>query len=190
MPIIQRPDLVQKIRKEYELLGPDAIATISPELVPVVIVDDIAERDPDGPNLAAVGYSTCPAAAGSYSSVLLYNPSGSGKDLFLEQFVYAADNAGIYSLRYWNAAPATAGVVINRGLGSLGSPVGQVGYRQDAVPTGAVFLQWRFLGNNGSVPFNPYAHRIPAGEGISVTFETVNVQLRAGFVWTERPVRV
>ena len=44
MPQIQRPDLGEALRRKFDIVGPSSIDTISPELVGVVIVDEILPR--------------------------------------------------------------------------------------------------------------------------------------------------
>ena len=44
MPQIQRPDLAEALRRKFDIVGPSSIDTIAPELVGVVIVDELIPR--------------------------------------------------------------------------------------------------------------------------------------------------
>lgn len=44
MPQIQRPDLAEALRRKFDIVGPSGIDTIAPELVGVIIVDELIPR--------------------------------------------------------------------------------------------------------------------------------------------------
>ena len=44
MPQIQRPDLAEALRRKFDIVGGSSIDTISPELVGVVVVDELIPR--------------------------------------------------------------------------------------------------------------------------------------------------
>ena len=44
MPQIQRPDLAEVLRRKFDIVGSSSIDTLSPELVGVIIVDEIIPR--------------------------------------------------------------------------------------------------------------------------------------------------
>ena len=44
MPQIQRPDLAEALRRKFDIVGPSSIDTIAPELVGVVVVDELIPR--------------------------------------------------------------------------------------------------------------------------------------------------
>lgn len=189
MPIIQRPDLVAKVRKAYELAGPDAIASISPELVPVVLVDDLTLRDPGLATIYAIGHGTQSGVAGEYPTVELWNPVGSGVDGYLEAIEFHnPSTGGVFEVRLWTAAPTTAATTVNTQMGAAGTPALYVGIRSDAVPVGAVFHRYRQTSTDQR--HFPFPFRITEGIGISVTFELVNNTIRGTFWWSETTRRV
>lgn len=95
MPIIQRPDLVEKVRKAYEITGPDAVSTISPELAPVVIVDDLRQRQEDLER-RAVGHAVVAAVAGQYSQTNLYlPPAATATVLKVEHALVSTSGTGV-----------------------------------------------------------------------------------------------
>lgn len=164
MPIIQRPDLVAKIRKKYELTGPDAVSTISPELVPVVILENLAEQDPGDSKKYCAGGGTV-AAAVNVNYVHLYNPVGSGMEIRLRRFRVGVSSSRLITLRYSNGMAGTTpyGAVYNRNLGQSGTPAALLQFLDTAVPQGAAIGGVYCLANT-SVLIEA-DHNLPEGEG-------------------------
>lgn len=95
MPVIQRSELVEKIRRAFNLLGKDVGNTISPELVPVVLVEDLT-----GPTISegyprrAIGQSSAGASVGVFSENFIINPTGSTVDLVIDEVWLKRSTAG------------------------------------------------------------------------------------------------
>jgi len=185
VPIIQRPDLVAKIRKAYDLAGPDAIATISPELVPVVVVDEL-ERDGD-PYKRCIGFREQTAVAGQYGEVCLFNPADSGVDLEVEEIRAHGGGTDYPHLAVYNAQLAGAGTRANRNTGLPGEPSATVAGATAAVPAGASIAKFGFTTNGNLLVLNP-RYRVPPGEGIGIKANTVNLLYIVSFWWSEIPV--
>lgn len=190
MPMIQRPDLVAKIRKTYELVGPDPIASISPELVPVVVIDNLVDDDPGDSRLFAAGDIVVTAVAGQASEAHLFNPAASGVDLFLEHMHFVDETgSAFYYISYFAAALAGAGTTINRNLGAAGEPAGRVLGAAAAVPIGVSLMKYYSNTAGDAKRSHDQKWRIPPGEGIGFTAVTVNHTIAADFFWHERPAR-
>lgn len=113
MPEHQRPDIVNRLRKKFALKGPGEIATISPEIVPVVIVEETLSDIAD--ERLYYGGISVPAVAAEFGAFTLTNPLGSGvvalpsvTHFFLptQSATVKAGIASAYSLPSSTAAPA------------------------------------------------------------------------------------
>lgn len=81
MPDIQTTDVGRKLQRRYQLLGPPPTPFLSPELVPVVIVDDLTDLDVLEATFErpCEGMATINApAVGSDAINALVNPADSG----------------------------------------------------------------------------------------------------------------
>ena len=77
MPEIQSPDPARKLQKKYDLIGSSPAPFLSPELVPVVIIDDLSDESP-GIEWAVAGGAFAGALGVQFQSALRNRP-GSGK---------------------------------------------------------------------------------------------------------------
>ena len=129
MAIINRPDLVEKLRAAFGVITGQIGGTISDEIIPVVIVENV-----DGPDVVstqhpvtAIGHSDSAAAVGFFSKVGLQNPVDSGIDIFVERLAYMAAGNQSASLRTGViAASPNAGLQSFLDLRVVGNPVGIV----------------------------------------------------------------
>jgi len=188
VPIIQRPDLVAKVRKSFELTGPDAVSTISPELVPVVLVEDITERDPTYLDKYCIEGAYKAAVAAQYTSSALWNPADSGIDLILDEMRVMGTGTDAYTIRFWNSDPgAVSGTgAANRGIGRSGTPTARVRTNNAAAPLGATVGYERYQ-NTTIVLFRKEGLvRLQPGEGFGFTNNTVNLPHFALYLWRER----
>jgi hypothetical protein len=76
MPEIQSPDPARKLQKKYDLIGSSPAPFLSPELVPVVIVDDLSDESPG--ILFAISAGAFAGAVGVQFQSALVNPTGTG----------------------------------------------------------------------------------------------------------------
>lgn len=138
MPIIQRPDLVAKVRQTYDLLGPDAISTISPEMVAVVLVDDLTREKPVGKRAhGGYGFSANPVNVGM---VGVRNPQGSGVDLYVEQVSMWSAAGTTLTLAEDYLPNQTSSQYAWKDQNELGEPTGILCY-QDVAAAGNVRAQ-------------------------------------------------
>ena len=81
MTDIQSPDPGRKVARRYNIVGPPPVLFLSPELVPVTIIDNLAEESP-GVKWGIVGGDRAGVAA-QFNQTRLANRLGSG--VVLEQ---------------------------------------------------------------------------------------------------------
>jgi hypothetical protein len=197
MAEIQRPDLVAKIRKAFEISAPDPVATLAPEIVPIVITEDLSKTDLGQTEKHCVGYGGQAATASKYSQVLLWNPAESGVDGYLDWLsMYDSSGASVWSVRFCAAIMTNAGTEWNTFLGRTGRvaplsgvaepPALQVVREANTVAEGTIIWQGR---NDGYTERMDFPFRIAPGRGIAITLATVNHSLVGGFGWREQPAR-
>lgn len=93
MPVIQSPRQQRRLQQALELEGSPPAPTVSPEIVPVIITDDLSPGAQGGPSAVGIPpidpadpftpiqyekFSNSPAVAGQYSQNVFVNPRGSG----------------------------------------------------------------------------------------------------------------
>jgi len=99
--LIQRADLTERIRRAFGIRESGVGATISPEIVPVVLVEDLTGPSVDqGLPTEAFCRITAGASAGVFSECFLVNRAGSAVDLVLSQIWLQRSAAGQLTLSY------------------------------------------------------------------------------------------
>ena len=86
MGLIQRADLPERIRRAFGVRERGIGQTISPEIVPVALVDDLTGPAIDeGYPRFCYAYASAGASAGVFSEVFLINPTGSVVDVVVQE---------------------------------------------------------------------------------------------------------
>lgn len=137
--------------------------------------------------IAYWGGTASAIGAADFSHVQLWNPAGSGRILVLETLQISVDSGSVALRRHTAALANLATAPANKFLGGAAG-VGEVRHQANASAIGTSF--------NGSVgasfgqsPIN-FLNRpviIPAGHGLIVSHNTVNINTRAMFEWLELP---
>jgi len=70
VPQIQRPDLAEDLRRKFDIVGPSGIDTIAPELVGVIVVDDMRVDKQTFPSAFSINVT---GDAGDIAEVSLQN---------------------------------------------------------------------------------------------------------------------
>lgn len=124
MPDIQSPDPGRKLQDRYNLIGTTPAPFLSPELVPVVLVDDLSEDAPGF--LWAIAADTVTGVAALNSQTALTNPSGSG--VLIENIAFRFGNEVISVWNLFTAGPAltSAAVEVWQDTRRSGSPAAVV----------------------------------------------------------------
>lgn len=185
MPVIQRPDLVAKIRKKYELTGPDAISTISPELVPVVVLEDLAESDPGDARKFCTGYASTGVPVNT-GHVELWNPADSGVNVKVTRASCWLSAGGSFYVTFHSAALSTpSGVRINTNLGQSGDPAALTLSEDNAVPLGAVIGYYVYNAGAASSDIVQRPILLQPGQGLGMRAVTAATNVNANFLWEE-----
>lgn len=129
MPDIQSPDPGRKLQQRYNLIGATAAPFLSPELVPVVIVDDLSQEAPGVRFASAAAQES--GAAGVNSQTRLTNPTSSG--VLIEQIRLELSTINSDSWFMFQNGPT-----LSTGITSFfqdrrvsGSPIGEVTHGVD-----------------------------------------------------------
>jgi len=128
MALIQRPDLVEKARAQFGVVQGQVGATLSDELVGVVIIDDVTGPDVVSTQhpVNAIGSSSSAAGGATFfSKVGLQNPVNSGTDIFVDYALFTIPAVVNLTLRLGViAASPNAGIKVFADERVVGNPVG------------------------------------------------------------------
>ncbi len=113
MPELQTGDVARKLQERYALLGPPPSPFLSPELVPVVVVDDLTGQDVLSAEFERL-YTLDQVAAGNVTNIArikLINPPDSGVLLATDRWWVYSANAFILQVSnvLSTLSPATPG---------------------------------------------------------------------------------
>lgn len=194
MPMIQRADLVERIRRAFNLVGAGSAGqSLSPELVPVVLVDDLTEPSIDeGYPRDAASYMGAGASVGVFSECFLINPAGSQVDLILYGWWAASSATTSYNLRAGSVADLTNLIGsqtyrFNLDLRTQLRPNAGINTRnQAAVVTGDILMVFAATTALYSGPFIPLSVTVPPGKFLSIVPVANNTAMYWVPIWKER----
>jgi len=114
--LIQEPDIQRRLVRAYGLRDRTAAATLAPELVPVVIVDDVREPDATrtGLRIPFAAYTEVTVGAGGSGVAVLKNPAGSGVVARVTEVMVSQTVAVFIAFGWFNLATLTT-TSIHRG---------------------------------------------------------------------------
>lgn len=187
MPTIQDPELNQAIRRRFELVGRDPINFLAPEIVPVVLIDDLSIAPTTGWRGAITG-SSINRVAGEVAAFQVFNPVGSGKLVRWDRVVLSdPDGISYYHLGRYNVdLDAALTQKFFRDTRSEGGPVAKVNATTDATPN---------LGNRIGIfrtqasstnTFLDLDYILEPGEGLLIQLTDTNHILNCTAWWSER----
>lgn len=191
MALIQRSDLIEKIRRAFNLYEHGVGTTLSPELVPVVLVEDLTSATiGDGYPRRAVGHAEAGASVGVYSEAFLINPTGSTVDLVVDELwlrrttngqarVRMGPNANLNNLlgtqtRRWNVD-----------MRVQDRPNATVDSRNQPATVTAT-RDWLFTLTANEWLVFPAQLTLPPGTWAQVVPDTNNTAIYTTWYWTER----
>ena len=192
MGLVQRPDLPERIRRAFGLREPGVGATISPEIVPVVLVDDLTGPSIDeGYPRTALARMVNPAAAGLYSTAIIVNPPESRVDVLISSFWIEVIAGGVsYSMRSGLVSTLPAPIAAGSEIHFLdrrvsGLPGARIEYHQTAGYLTADFI---IVLNTPSIGLLniPLGLTLPPGRWFGASRTVVNQTITAWWWWTER----
>ena len=183
MPDLQSPNPGLKLARLYNLVGGFFTPFLSPEIVPVVIVDDVSDQDP-GKAFAAAGVAVSAVALQTSISTLL-NPLNSGVNIIDISLMFATVASSQWALARL-ANDVTPGTEQWQDRRRLGTPVGEhssgtllVAGIQDAI------LQGQILSST-PVHISLANHVLTPGTQLSLVIITINTTLLGGWTWAEQ----
>ena len=183
MPEIQNPEITRKIERAYGLVGYPGPGIISPEIVPVTIVDNLIVED-DVPFFGSVVPAT---GAATYSIAALYNPSGSNVICTVERVVIsrAVNGDTLMSLVNgvsWANTVTTRGVADGR-RGTTRTPNALL--KNEA--KGALFTAHYRFAHGGYTSLDLVGPWIlDEDDGLQIGNATQNQDFKVSFYWRER----
>jgi len=196
MSLIQRGDLVEKLRRTFNILGGGGVQTLSDELVPVVLVDDVTGPDvlsTDYPR-NCIGGNQVSAVATKYSLAAFNNPLGSGVDAYLDFAVVSVPSATVVQLRLADHSAWTAGTKYWTDLRVAGSPsCNPTGFAELVIPGDLVAI-YRVIANTPTIiplgmVLQPHGNNSPTywkAKDVVILSQTVNQDIAVTWYWTER----
>lgn len=191
MPSIQRPDLIRRIRKQYGIRGSDGPTSLSPEIVPISIVDVATDADPTSTYLCTSGFQQT-SAAGTRCHLQLVNPSSS--DRLVRVISWSVAATGATNVEWGRYDTSVAGLVSN--IQSFidsrveGSPVAFC--RQNATAAAVVTstVRWSLTTNiQNELPLEGVTLE-PGTAFVVSQFTNGVLTLRGAVIWTEEPNEV
>lgn len=190
MPEIQSPDPGRKLQERYNLVGEGPTPFLSPEIVPVAIVDDLTEADVFSQEFerTAVGFITAVANAGERAVMDLRNPPGSNLLFITEDMAFNGDIAQslLYFLEDTGPDVDSDNTAWRDGRVS-GNPRGQVvgSSFSGALPTAT---DRRFMELN--VPnLLPLRYVINPGVRLRILALTTDTTIQITLYWRERKIQ-
>jgi len=183
VPDIQSPDPGRKLQDRYNLLGTTPAPFLSPELVPVVLVDDLTQESPGF--LWALASDTIVGVGAALSQTRLTNPIGSGVLLENISIVYALETTGDGGIFVSGPALSASAVELWQDRRRSGNPTGRVTLGTDAGALGQELYRFRSLGNVMWVAELP-EWKIAPGDLIHFAVTAADQDVAFTWKWTER----
>lgn len=190
MPDINAPDIGRRVRRRYSMKGDSGIATLSPELVGVVLLDDLT--GPEDQDVAiirpAIGETQQAAVGGEQGHCQLLNPADSGTFVQVEAVLVILATAGTIIIGEHATALTSNGTnKVFRDQRVAGTPLAETRLQTNAGGlTDQDFARLALPAANESILI-PLDLFIGAGQGLTIRAITVNVLLATTWFWTERP---
>lgn len=185
MPIHQAPEIVDRLKRRFGIVGSAGIDTIAPEIVPVVLVEDLQRERSFPLYRECIGGDTNGPVVAQFSYLQLLNPAGSNILVTIERFIVSATAAGAVDLRELDAA--LAGLSTLKGFRDRripGDPVAELRGGSDAGALGSQVGLVTIPANEALTVRVDYT--LTPGRGFACNSDQTNVQFRASFFWTER----
>lgn len=173
--------LGQAIAQQYALPDPNVLDGVGPEVVPVLLAGGV------GLDIPCWGAKALSASAGNYQHAQVFNPSGSGRLVYLESAWVKLGTAGDLGVRTATAALSTAGGSKGfRDTRVSGGPAGLIYHQAAAALQGTAAVHF---GLGTSVEEIPLEYALKEGTGLILANTTLNDAVDITFIWSERAYR-
>ena len=143
MPDLQSPDPGRKLQQKYNLIGSTPAPFLSPELVPVVLIDDLSDQEP-GVLFASAGEIQV-NVVGQQSQTSLSSKTGSNVILSDVVLRFSSENIGRWELSTGGPALSTGVTELWQDRRRPGSPAGVVTRGTDIGATSGPVAKGRIL---------------------------------------------
>lgn len=185
MAFIQAPELARRLQRKFDTDGPGPTHTLAPEIVPVVLVEDLTPALPEDTGFIrqCVGTVYQAGVAAEYAHAQLFNPDGSGSILHAEMAVVSIGAADTVNVAFYDTRLGNDGSVYFRDRRLAGSPVGAVTNDSGGAELGTNIAPIESPGDEAiTIPLDII---LAPGQGLVLNVG-VNNALNASFWWTER----
>lgn len=189
MPLIQDHTPSDKIKKAYGIKETNLLATISGEIVPVVIIDDLSDVAVETPALCSDVRAA--GGAGTFNTWRLANPAGSGVIVKITQIQVTTPNAAI-ALR-WNLTDLV--VLANTPLTTFwidrrqpGFPAAVFGHDIPLAVIAATGWDSESVLNKVLLDILKTPVLLVPGDQLTFQDKAANTAGGVSFWWTERPI--
>jgi len=189
VPDIQTPDVARKLQRRYDLTAPAPTPLLGPELVPVVLVDDLStEIDIDAATFKrpceGMGKVAAPAA-GNDAIVALVNPTGSGVLATVEWILINVDVAMEIEVEYRTGITANQFTTLGfRDPRIPGKPACSIFTGNETATTPTRYMFTHEISNRDRPIHLPWV--VNAGQALVVHACTDNRPMDVAWSWTER----
>ena len=188
MPEIQVPEIVQKLRERFSLKGHASISTLAPEIVPVVLVEDLAASADDEWRHYGFGYQVS-AVAAQFSQIGLFNPVGSGKLAEITGFLVRMPSISAVLFLQKNALLSAHTACVERDFRAGSSSYASCRFSyQNGAATGDQLNCSAFFGGSDA-RWHPWSWILSEGTGVMWGPDTANLTMAITCMFRERPKR-
>jgi len=186
VPEIQSPDPGRKLQEKYNLIGSTPAPFLSPELVPVVLIDDLTEQRP-GPLFATAAAEVAGVAARN-AQTRLSNPAGSGMIIADISLSYASTGTGRVEIYTGGPALTSTATPLFEDRRVAGSPAAVVTFGTDLGAVAGNQFFSRLLGNTPiTVPLPNVV--LAAGDLLHLIHVLAAAGMNFTWFWTEEPIK-
>jgi len=183
VPELQSPDPGRKLQERYNLIGTTPAPFLSPELVPVVILDDLSQESP-GVRFCTAGGALV-GGVGENEQTKLSNGASSGVDITDIEIFFSSSANIIWELDRGGPALTSTLTSFFQDESVVGSPTAVVTLGVDVGATTGILMRGNAQNNMGVLVRLPN-YVITPGFELFFICGTTNVSVRFFWTWGER----
>ncbi len=185
MPDIQDPGPARKLQRRYRLIGSTPAPFLSPELVPVVLIDDLSDEAPT--SLFAIAADSQVNGVGLLSQSALTNPVGSRIIVENVEFQFETQASTLFGVFQGGPALSSAAVEFWQDQTRLGSPAARVTFGTDVGAVTEEIVRGGTLATTTNVIPLPNV-KLGENDRLHVLLESTDRLLQFWWVWSERAI--
>lgn len=186
MSFLQSPEPGRKVVRRYQLSGEGGITSVSSEMIPVVLIDDLTQASPIDTDFDRAGMAgtVITGVAAQVGQIQLLNPDSSGVQLSADFAVVSRTTAGLVSVREHDIALATNIPAFFSDRRIVGSPAATLNRESNAATFGTGVASFELGAADATVI--PLGVVLAEGQGVSIACGSTNVTLTVAYYWSER----